>query len=237
MRVSKLAILALLVLAFPTPTLAQTTKAGVVTTLRGTATVERQSATRAQPLKFRDDIFVGDRITTDAQSLVRILLGDKAVLTMQELSTLTTSEGPGTATIELDAGKILLALAKEKMKPGERLQVQTPNAVAAVVGTVLVTEVWRAGSCEADPAGSVTRFTVLAGVVDVVLRDPAMRASRPPLSLAARQTVAITGCSPSREPLLLAEDEAEAIMAGFRFELKQPPSLLLPQRPVPRPRP
>ncbi|PYM72342.1 MAG: hypothetical protein DME10_13070, partial [Candidatus Rokuibacteriota bacterium] len=77
-----------LVLA-PSPVRAQ--GLGVVTTLTGTATLAR--ASQSQPLRFRDSVFEQDKIATAEKSLVRVLLGGKAVVTIRELSELTITEG------------------------------------------------------------------------------------------------------------------------------------------------
>ena len=92
------AFAAALALVLPTQALPQEApKAGVVTTLQGTASVAR-STQEPRPLKFKDDVFVQDRITTGDDSIVRILLGGKAVVTVRERSVLTISETPTTAT-------------------------------------------------------------------------------------------------------------------------------------------
>ncbi|MBI2157697.1 MAG: hypothetical protein HYU26_12465 [Candidatus Rokubacteria bacterium] len=61
---SLLALVALVPLCSPPPATAQLDKAGVVTTLQGTATVVRATAKESRPLRFKDDVFVRDRITT-----------------------------------------------------------------------------------------------------------------------------------------------------------------------------
>src|SRR5919109_4166388 len=121
---------------------AQPLKAGVITTLEGDVTVTRV-ALPPQPLKFKDDVFVDDTVTTGDQSLARMLLGGKAVVTVRERSVLTITEVPGRSTLELESGKFALAVAREKMRPGEEIQIRTPNAVAGVRGTVVITEVNR----------------------------------------------------------------------------------------------
>ena len=45
------------------------------------------------------------------------------------------------AIVDLQSGKVGLAVVRERMKPGELIEVQTPHAVAAVRGTVLVVEI------------------------------------------------------------------------------------------------
>src|SRR3989475_9530326 len=59
----RLALVALVVAA-PASAFAQPTKAGVVTTVRGTATVSRASLSQPVPLKFKDDVFAQDRVST-----------------------------------------------------------------------------------------------------------------------------------------------------------------------------
>src|SRR5256714_10493688 len=112
LKIARLAAapISLIALLLPSPAFAQATKAGVVTTLEGNVTVTRVTLA-PQPLKFKDDVFVNDRVTTGDQSIARMLLGGKAVVTVRERSTLTIKEVPGKATIELDAGKIALAVA------------------------------------------------------------------------------------------------------------------------------
>ncbi|HEX7786623.1 MAG TPA: FecR domain-containing protein, partial [Methylomirabilota bacterium] len=114
-------------------------RAGVVTTVNGDATLFR-AATTASPasLRMRDDIFVRDRIHTRERSLVRVLLGGKALITVRELSVLTVTEEAGRVTVDLQSGKIGVAVVKGRMRPGEVIEVRSPNATAAVRGTVFV---------------------------------------------------------------------------------------------------
>lgn len=120
------------------PASAQTSEAvGVVTTLDGRATVARPALTAPLALKFKDDVFGRDRISTQEHSLVRVLMGGKAILTVRELSEVTISEEPGRAVVTLPSGKVVLAVAKQRMRPGESIEIRTPNAVAAVRGSIL----------------------------------------------------------------------------------------------------
>ena len=125
--------------SLPEPSAAQD-RAGVVTTLTGQASVARPVLPQPQPLRFKDDVFPQDRIATAEQSLVRVLLGGKALVTVRELSTFTIREEPQRATIDLQGGKIGVAAARRLFRPGERLEIRTPNAVAAIRGTFLVAE-------------------------------------------------------------------------------------------------
>jgi hypothetical protein len=165
---SVVALSLLLAALWPASAPAQVTKAGVVTTLEGNVTAARTSTNQPVALKFKDDVFVNDRVVTGDRSLARLLLGGKAVVTVRERSALTITEIPGRSTIDLDSGKVAVAVAKDKMQPGEQVEVKTPNAVAAVRGTVFIAEVIRASASANNAQGGTTaNFYVLTGQVAV----------------------------------------------------------------------
>jgi hypothetical protein len=193
-----LATLLALFTFWPTLVLAQQEKAGVVTTLEGTVTATRGTAPVS--LKFKDDVFLRDRITTGDRSLARMLLGGKAVVTVRERSILNITEVPGRSTVDLESGKIALAVAREKLRPGEQIEIRTPNAVAAVRGTVVVAEVLRASAQAGAGAPAVTtNFYVLRGTVLATQLDPVTRAPvGPPQPLNVLQSFTATGNAPPR---------------------------------------
>jgi hypothetical protein len=118
----------------------------------------------SRPLKFKDEVFHHDRISTRERSLARVLLGGKSLVTVRELSDLTITEEPGRASlINLLGGKLSLAVAKLRMRPGESIMVHTPNAIAAVRGTVLVVEVTPMLSKTAIIPDARPRHAVLTG--------------------------------------------------------------------------
>jgi hypothetical protein len=215
------AIVAASALLVPVSALAQATKAGVVTTLQGTATVARAATPEPTSLKFKDDVFVQDHITTGESSIVRILLGGKAVVTVRERSALTIHETPTTSTIALSSGKIALAVAKDRMKPGESVQIKTPNAMAGVRGTVVIAEV----TPPATAAGPVTtRFALLTGIVDVTRLDgPDGQPTGPAVTLRPLQTIVVTGATPPGAVRSLSRAEALAIAADYKVSLPAPP--------------
>jgi FecR-like protein/carbohydrate binding protein with CBM4/9 domain len=163
------AVLAVMLVAanHPVPAAAQTSDAvGVVTTLDGSASVARPALSTPLALKFKDDVFGRDRISTEENSLVRVLLGGKAILTVRELSQVTINEEPGRAVVTLPSGKVVLAVAKQRMRPGESIEIRTPNAVAAVRGSILAvaydaaqnltTAICHSGDCTYQYAGGPT---------------------------------------------------------------------------------
>jgi hypothetical protein len=163
--------------------------AGVVTTVNGNATLTR-AAKLAKPvsLRMRDEIFMRDRIATQQHSLVRVLLGGKALITVRELSVLTVTEEANRVTVDLQSGKVGVAVVKGRMRPGEVIEIRSPNAVAAVRGTVFVVDV--------DPipvgqsAAATTRIHLFQGALDVSARlDPA----KPAVRLAQMQSLVVSG--------------------------------------------
>jgi hypothetical protein len=165
---------------------------GVVSALHGEATVARVTLSQPLALRTHDDVLMRDRITTRERSLVHVLLGKRALLTVRELSVLTITEGAARATVDLQSGKVGLAVARPRMRPGEVMELQTPNVVVAVRGTVLVVEIVPAGSGAqpaASPAAITTTVSLLHGSVDVALRnDP----TAPPVHLDSLQAVEVS---------------------------------------------
>jgi hypothetical protein len=207
---------------FPTIAVGQTVKAGVVTTLQGTATVARSSAPDPAPLRFKDDVFVRDHIVTGDSAIVRILLGGKAVVTIRERSALTIHETPTTSTVEIDSGKIAVAVAKDRMRPRDSVQVKTPNAIAGIRGTVLIADV----TPPARGSGDVTtRFTLLTGIVDVSqLQAGTGLPTGQPLTLHPLQAVSVAGHTPPGAVRTLTRSEATAIAAQYKVTLPAPPA-------------
>ena len=101
LRFARLVTALALLLLLPSLALAQT-RAGVVTNLEGSATAARSRAPEPVALKFKDDVLLNDRIVTGDRSIVRMLLGGKAVVTVRERSAFTITEVPGKSTINLD---------------------------------------------------------------------------------------------------------------------------------------
>ncbi|HEY4908384.1 MAG TPA: FecR domain-containing protein [Methylomirabilota bacterium] len=157
---------------------------GVVSTLIGEATVSRGTTTQPLALKMRDDLFMQDRISTKERSLVHVLMGGKALLTVRELSVLTITEDGGRATVDLQSGKVGLAVVRQRMKPGEIIEIRTPHAVAAVRGTVLVVEIVPGPENQASAAS--TDVHLLHGKLDVSL---ASNPTAPPIQLESLQSV------------------------------------------------
>src|SRR5437867_9007515 len=194
-------------------------RVGVVTNIEGTATVARLTLPQAQPLHFKDDVFLRDRIATGERSFVRVLLGGKATVTARERSVLTITEVPGVSTIQLGEGRISVAVSKGLMKPGEVIEIKTPNAVTAIRGTVVVAEVF-------PVAGGVqSTITVLRGLVDVTRLDPVTRQRvGPSVDVGARQAVTAIGSNSLSRPAPISPDDAKRLTADFQIVPSTAPS-------------
>ncbi|HYR41228.1 MAG TPA: FecR domain-containing protein, partial [Methylomirabilota bacterium] len=132
-----------------------------------------------------------------------------------ELSVLTITEELGKTTINLTSGKIAVGVAKQRMQPGERLEVHTPNAVAAVRGTVFVVEVTQQGAQGTQgPLAANTLVTCVNGAVDVAPRANLGQSTQ----LTPFRTVGVVGAFlGSSRPVTVGEMSQK--LAGFTAPL------------------
>ncbi len=186
---------------------------GVVTTLAGTATVARAALSSPRPLQFKDDVFVRDRIATAERSVVRVLLGGKALVTVRELSTLTITEETGRARVDLTTGKIAMGVVRQRMRPGEVIEIRTPNAIATIRGTVLVVElIPEPGGVSGGGSRFTTKVHVLHGLVEV--SDP-NNPSAPPARVGTLESWSRSGAEPSSQ-VPLSPTAADQVFADLR---------------------
>jgi len=140
-------------------------------------------------------------------------------VTARERSVLTITEVPGTSTIELGAGRISVAVSKGLMKPGEVVEIRTPNAVTAIRGTVVVAEVFPVAS------GVQSTITVLRGLVDVTRLDSVTRHRvGPSVDVGTRQAVTAIGSNSLSRPAPIGPDEAQRLTADFQIVPSTAPS-------------
>ncbi len=180
--------LALAVLATSPATARASAGAGVATAVMGQVTVAHAASPAPQPLRFKDEVFLRDRISTASQSLARLLLGKKALLTVRELSELQLTDQADNSIVQLLWGKVAIGVARQRMRPGEIVEIRTENAIAAIRGTVVIAETL-------TPPGAaipVSRVHVLSGYIDVT--TPA-NPGAPPVRLIAPSSVTVTGNS------------------------------------------
>lgn len=155
---------------------------GVVTALQGQAQLTRAGIQSG--LRFKDNLILRDTVDTATRSSVRILFGAKSTLTLRELSHFEVREevlptGASRTNYSLSSGAGLVHVVRQLMNPGDEVQIQTPNAVAAVRGTTI--------HGQYSPALAQSIFTLLTGNAIVTPQGLA------PLNLTAGTSVTITG--------------------------------------------
>jgi FecR protein len=193
-------------------------RAGVVTNVEGTATVARLTEPQAQPLRFKDDVFLRDRITTGERSFVRVLLGGRATVTARERSILTITEVPGVATIQLGEGRISVAVSRALMQPGQVIEIKTPNAVTAIRGTFVVAEVVPVG------ADHHSTITIVRGLVDVTRLDATAAPVGPAVKVGALQRVTVIGSGPVSKPQTITQEAGRRLASEFSLVPKEVPA-------------
>ncbi len=208
-RLARLTPMVLLLAVWPGAALAQTGRGvGVVTTLAGTVTVARASLPAPLPLHFKDDVFVRDHIATAEKSVVRVLLGGKALVTVRELSSLTIKEETGRSTVDLASGKIAMGVVRQRMRPGEVIEIRTPNAIASIRGTVLAVELLPTTGAQSY----TTKVHVLHGLVEV--SDP-NNPGAPAVQVGTLQSWSRTGSEPFSQTSL-SPSAVEQVFSAFR---------------------
>src|SRR5262249_41643974 len=165
------------------------------------------------PLRFKDEAFVRDRISTAERSLARLLLDQKALVTVRELSELEITEASGRSTVDLGAGKIAIGVARQRMRPGEIVEIRTQNAVAAIRGTVVVAE-----NLPVPPgAPPQSRIHVLSGYVDITPRN---NPGAPPVRMVAPASTATNGPSVG-VPVTLSDGARHQLLSDLHQALPQ----------------
>lgn len=202
-RMTPLVSLIVGIVLWPQVALAQgPAPAGVVTTITGQATVARATLPASQlPLKFQDPLYTRDTVRTGESSVVRLLMGGKALVTVREQSVFTVSEEAGRARVGLESGKLAVAVARQRLRPGETVEVGTPNVVAGIRGTVVVFDVFRATAQAAPgPVPVTSSLYVLRGQVEVLPRLPGtasagarLAAAQGPVIVGPLQRLSVTG--------------------------------------------
>ncbi|MBI2016134.1 MAG: hypothetical protein HYS77_11450, partial [Candidatus Rokubacteria bacterium] len=139
---------------------------------------------------------------------------------------LTITEVPGGSTVDIAIGKVALAVVKERMKPGETIDIRTPNAVAGIRGTVVITEVEQATAQAGPVTGGAftTTFIVPRGVVHVSQIDPqTLRAFGPGVTLGALQTTRITGATDLRPAQTLTPEAVQRLSTDYKLKVTEAP--------------
>lgn len=184
----------LLVLCGAAATLAaqvQPRRAGSITALRPSTVVIHKGipSLQGKPVNQGDEVFWEDRLRTDKKGRARITLDDHSMLSLGSDSELIIEQHDAQSQrtfLELLYGRIRCRVTQ--LTGGGKFQLQTPAAVAGVLGTDF-------GADSSVPG--VTKFICLSGTVLIVPNDPALS----PVTCEAGSTVTVkSGTSPVTEP-------------------------------------
>jgi hypothetical protein len=117
---------------------------GIVTGIRGEATVRHESKPQPQAVKFKDEVFWLDTLNTGTQSGLRLLILEKSVITLKEHSQLQLREEAATATqpkkksvINLLSGAARAVVEKDALKDTD-YEIRTSRAIAGIRGSDVV---------------------------------------------------------------------------------------------------
>lgn len=136
----------------------------------------------SEPAPFRHQMVLTERVKTGDRTFARLLLGGRVMVLARERSSLSLTEVPGAATIDILAGRVAVTVDRANLRPEDLVEVQTPHAVASVQdGTLIV-----------DVAGTASTFKAMGERIDVFRRDPATgRALEPPTAVSADRVVTV----------------------------------------------
>ena len=117
---------------------------GVVTGIQGEATVQHETKAQTQAVRFKDELFWLDTFNTGPRSGLRLLVLDKSVITLKELSQLQLREENATAAqpkkknvINLVSGAARAVVEKDALKETD-YEIRTSRAIAGIRGSDLV---------------------------------------------------------------------------------------------------
>ena len=159
----------------------QPRRAGSVTALRPSTVVIHKGipSLQGKPVNQGDGVFWEDRLRTDKKGRARITLDDHSMLSLGSDSELIIEQHDAQSQrtfLELLYGKIRCRVTQ--LTGGGKFQLQTPAAVAGVLGTDF-------GADSSVPG--VTKFICLSGTVLIVPNDPALS----PVTCQAGSTVTV----------------------------------------------
>lgn len=116
-------------------------RAGIAISVHGRVAVARDTLPELRTIQSRDDVFAGDRICTERDAFVRLLLRGKVLFTLREQSEITLAEKRTNAEVILQRGQLALQVDPLLLAPQESVEVSTPNTMLNMGGGLLVVNV------------------------------------------------------------------------------------------------
>ena len=130
--------------------------------------------TAAEPLPFKRQMVLTERIDARAGLFARLLFGGRVMVLAREGACLRITEVSGVAAIEVENGRVAITVDRENLHPEDLVEVRTPHAVVSVPGDTLVVEV-----------GEASAFTAVGRAVEVFRLDPVTGKALEPPTIAA----------------------------------------------------
>src|SRR4051794_36085946 len=169
---------------------------GVVTGVQGEATVRHETKPQTQAIQFKDELFWLDTYNTSAKSGLRLLVLDKSVITLKELSQMQLREENATPTqpkkknvVNLVSGAARTVVEKDALKDTD-YEIRTSRAIAGirgsdligVIGTALNDQLQRAGLPRV-PNNNCVAFVTGPGSTSAVIAPQVGNTDMGPLDL------------------------------------------------------
>jgi len=128
----------------------QQKRSATITTLKGNVYVRKAGSEIFKPAVLNMALFAGDRVWVQANSYAVLTFADKSTLrlsanTQLDIVDLSKDEEKEISIFKIFIGKVW-ATVEKILKPGDRVEIQTPTAVAGVRGTSWVTNVLEDGT-------------------------------------------------------------------------------------------
>lgn len=151
----------------------QDKRSATITSLKGSVFVRRAGSEIFTPAKLNMALYAGDRIWVQANSYAVLTFADKSTLkltanTQLDIVELSKDGEKETSIFKLWIGKIW-ATVERLLNPGERVEIQTPTAVAGVRGTSWVMNVLEDGTTFVNSLSGVV--SLLAGGIEKSLKE------------------------------------------------------------------
>jgi hypothetical protein len=114
---------------------------GAVAAVAGKGTITHAAKTESAAVKVEDSVFVRDKLATAESSIIRVLMGGRITITIRERSVVTITDDPARTRVDLESGLLALKVHDGALRPGEIVELRTPNAITGIRGSLVVANV------------------------------------------------------------------------------------------------
>lgn len=195
----------------------QEKRTAVITSLKGNVFVRRAGSEIFTPAKLNMALYQGDRIWVQANSYAVLTFSDKSTLklsanTQLDIIELSKEQDKEKSIFKLWIGKIW-ATVERILKPGEKVEIQTPTAVAGVRGTSWVMNVLEDGTTFVNSLSGIV--SLIAGGIEKSLKEGIQTVINPDGTFGEEKPFNV------KEYIKELEKEIEAVKEVIKEELKE----------------